>query len=60
MDVLVAKKVIVEVKATENDLPIYRAQLLTYLRLSGFKLGMLLNFGKCRMADGISRVVNGL
>ena len=60
IDLLVGNKVIVEVKATEKDSPIYRAQLLTYLRLSGLKLGMLLNFGKRWMSDGMSRVVNGL
>jgi GxxExxY protein len=50
--------VIVEIKATENDHPVYKAQVLTYLKLTGLKLGLVLNFGKCRLIDGYSRVVN--
>jgi GxxExxY protein len=53
-------KLIVEVKATEKDSPLYKAQLLTYLRLTGLKLGLLINFGKESVKEGISRVVNGL
>jgi GxxExxY protein len=60
IDLLVGGKVIVEVKATEKDCPIHKAQLLTYLRLSNLKLGLLINFGKDRAINGISRVVNGL
>jgi len=57
---LVEGKVIVEVKATENDSPLHKAQLLTYLRLSKLKLGLVLNFGRVRLIDGLTRVVNGL
>ncbi len=60
LDVLVENKVIIEIKATELDNPIYQAQLLTYLRLSRKKLGLLLNFGRTQLKDGICRVVNGL
>ena len=60
LDLLVAGKVIIEVKATENDCSLYKTQLLTYLRLSSLKLGMLLNFGQPRLVDGLARVVNGL
>jgi GxxExxY protein len=60
LDLLVEKKVIVEVKATIEDNLVFGAQLLTYLRLSGYKLGLLINFGKRHVKDGIERVVNGL
>jgi GxxExxY protein len=60
IDLVVANKVIVEVKATENDSSLYRSQLLTYLRLSNLKLGLLLNFGREKITSGVSRVVNEL
>ena len=60
VDLLVADRVVVELKALEAILPVHRAQLLSYLRLGGFKLGYLLNFNVARMRDGIVRLVNGL
>ncbi len=60
LDILVENKIIIEVKATELDHSVYQSQLLTYLRLSGMKLGLLLNFGKKQLKDGVCRVVNGL
>jgi GxxExxY protein len=60
LDVLVENKIILEIKATELDHSIYQTQLLTYLRLTGLKLGLLLNFGKKQLKDGVCRVVNGL
>ena len=60
IDILVENILIVEVKATEKDCPLYKAQLLTYLRLTNLKLGILINFGKESIKEGISRVVNGL
>jgi GxxExxY protein len=60
IDILINNRLIVEVKATEKDSPLYKAQLLTYLRLTGLKLGLLINFGKESVKEGISRVVNGL
>jgi GxxExxY protein len=60
IDLLVADRVVVELKALETILPVHRAQLLSYLRLGGFKLGYLLNFNVARMRDGIVRLVNGL
>ncbi len=60
IDVLVEDKVILELKAVEKLLPIHSAQLMTYLKLSGLKLGMLLNFGSSAPTDNIKRVVNGL
>ena len=59
-DLLVADRVVVELKAVESILPIHKAQLLSYLRLGGFKLGYLLNFHVAHMRDGINRMVNGL
>ena len=55
---LIDDRVIVEVKATENLLKVHPAQVLTYLRLSQRKLGLVLNFGQSLLRDGISRVVN--
>ncbi len=60
VDVLVDDLVVIEVKAVEKLLPVHKSQLLTYLRLSGCKLGYLLNFNVPHMRDGIKRVVNGL
>ena len=60
LDILVENKVIIEIKATEQELDIHKAQLLTYLRLCNIKLGLLINFGRPSVRDGISRVVNGL
>jgi GxxExxY protein len=60
VDLLVADRVVVELKALEAILPVHRAQLLSYLRLGGFKLGYLLNFNVAHMRDGIVRLVNGL
>jgi GxxExxY protein len=59
-DIIVGGSVIVEVKATEGDLAVYRAQLLSYLRLSGLKLGLLMNFHTFPIVKSISRVVDKL
>ena len=58
MDFVVEKTVVVEVKAIERVLPIHRQQLLTYLRLSGYPVGLLINFYVPVLKDGIVRVVN--
>lgn len=60
LDMLVNNKVIVEVKATKEFHPVFNAQLLTYLRLTGIKLGLLINFGEITLKNGIHRVANGL
>ena len=60
IDLLVGERVVVELKALETILPVHRAQLLSYLRLGGFRLGYLSNFNVGRMRDGIVRLVNGL
>ena len=58
LDLLVGQKVIVEIKATENEHAVHKAQVLTYLRLTDLKLGLVLNFGQGRLIDGLTRVVN--
>jgi GxxExxY protein len=60
IDLIVGESVLIELKSVEAVLPVHRAQLLSYLRLGGFKLGFLLNFNTARMRDGITRLVNGL
>lgn len=60
VDIVVDKKVIIEVKATEKDHPIFQTQTLTYLRLTGIKLGLLINFGLSQVKDGVTRIVNDL
>lgn len=60
LDILVDGKVIIEVKATETNLAVHKAQVLTYLRLTKLKLGLVINFGQIRLIDGWSRVVCNL
>ena len=59
-DVIIEEKVILELKAVENVLPVHKKQLQTYLRLTGYKLGYLLNFNEELMKHGITRCVNKL
>jgi GxxExxY protein len=58
MDVVVENLIILELKSVEKLLPIHEAQLLTYLKLSGISLGLLLNFNVTTMKEGIRRIVN--
>ena len=58
-DLIVDDKVIVELKSVDRVTKAHKKQLLTYLRLSGRKVGYLLNFGEALMKDGISRIING-
>ncbi len=60
LDLLVADAVVVEIKAVENLLPIHEAQLLTYLRLGGWKVGLIINFNVPVLKRGIRRRVLGL
>lgn len=60
IDILVNKKVIIEVKSVEALNDVHHKQLLTYLKLSGIKLGLLMNFNVASMKDGIVRIVNDL
>ena len=57
MDMLVAGRVVVELKSVRELTPIDTAQILTYMRLSGVQLGLLLNFNVFRMKDGIKRYI---
>lgn len=58
LDLLVNGQVIVELKSTEADHPVYKAQLMSYLKATGLKRGLILNFGKKTMIEGITRVAN--
>ena len=58
-DLIVEELVIVELKSIERVTPAHKKQLLTYLRLTGLKLGYLLNFGEALLRDGITRTING-
>jgi GxxExxY protein len=60
IDILVEGCVIVELKTVQELLDIHSAQLLSYLRLTGKKLGLLINFNTVHLRDGLKRVVNGL
>ncbi|MCK5240960.1 GxxExxY protein [bacterium] len=57
MDLLIEKILVVEIKSVEHILPIHRAQLLTYLKLSGKRLGLLINFNVELIKNGIRRVI---
>ena len=59
LDIIVENTVIVELKAVESILPIHEAQLLSYLKLSGKRFGLLINFNVVHLKDGIKRMVNG-
>jgi len=58
-DIIVEDKVIIELKSVEQVSKAHQKQVLTYLRLTGMKLGFLLNFGEAVMKDGIHRIING-
>lgn len=60
LDFLVDQKVVVELKAVDRVSPVHKAQVLTYLKLTGYKLGLLINFNVPALKDGIERVVLGL
>jgi GxxExxY protein len=58
-DLIVEGKVIIELKSVERVSPAHKKQVFTYLRLTGMKLGYLLNFGEALMKDGITRTISG-
>jgi GxxExxY protein len=60
LDMLVKKQVVVELKAVETIHPLHEAQLMSYLRLGGWQVGLLINFNVPILRDGIRRVVMGL
>jgi GxxExxY protein len=59
-DVVVSERVILELKSIERLQPTHFKQLLTYLRLTGLRLGLLINFGEAVLKNGIHRIVNNL
>ena len=59
-DLIVDDKVIIEIKSVQNMQSVFKKQLLTYLKLSHMKLGLLVNFNVNLMKDGITRIANGL
>ena len=59
-DLIVEDKVIIEIKSIETIAPVHHKQLLTYLKLTGIKLGLLVNFNEALIKDGIHRIVNKL
>lgn len=59
-DLIIENKVIIELKSVETVAPVHYKQLLTYLRLTDLKLGLLINFNEALIKNGIKRVVNGL
>lgn len=59
IDLWIEKKLIIELKCADSFMPIHKAQLLTYLKLTNNKLGLLINFNVPLIKDGIKRVING-
>jgi len=59
-DLIVEKKVIIEIKSVENLAAVHPKQLLTYLKIAGVKLGLLINFNEVLIKNGITRIVNNL
>jgi GxxExxY protein len=59
LDLVIDGTLIIEVKSTERNLPVYSKQLLTYLRLTEQRVGLLMNFGYPTFREGLKRVVNG-
>ena len=59
-DIIVEDKVIIELKSCEQVLPVHKKQLLTYLKLSNKRLGLLINYGEPLIKNGITRIANGL
>lgn len=59
-DLIIENKIILELKSVESLLPVHKKQLLTYLRLTNMKLGLLINFNENLIKDGIIRIANGI
>ena len=56
-DIIVEDKIVIELKSTERDNPLFEAQLLSYMKLGGYQLGLLLNFNKKYLKDGLQRII---
>ena len=59
-DLIINNKIIIEIKSVEHILPVHKKQLLTYLKLTDLKLGLLVNFNEALIKNGITRIVNNL
>ena len=59
-DLIINNKVIIEIKSVEHILPVHKKQILTYLKLTNLKLGLLVNFNEALIKNGITRIVNNL
>lgn len=59
-DLIINSKVLIEIKSIEVVAPVHQKQVLTYLKLTGIKLGLLINFNEALIKDGIQRIVNNL
>jgi GxxExxY protein len=59
-DLIIENKVIIEIKSVESLAAVHKKQLLTYLKVTGMKLGLLINFNEALIKNGITRIVNGL
>ena len=59
IDILVEDEIIIELKSVETVIPVYKSQLLSYLRLAGKRLGLLINFNVPKLINGYSRIING-
>jgi GxxExxY protein len=59
-DLIVENKVLIEIKSVESIAPLHKKQVLTYLKLTGLKLGLLINFNESLIKNGITRIVNNL
>jgi GxxExxY protein len=60
VDLIVENKVIIEIKSVETIIPVHQKQLLTYLKITGLKLGLLINFNQTLIKTGIHRIANNL
>ena len=59
-DLIINKKVLIEIKSMETVVRVHQKQVQTYIRLTGIKLGLLVNFNEALIKNGIQRIVNGL
>jgi GxxExxY protein len=59
-DIIVNGTVLVELKSVEKLSPVHKKQVLTYLKLTGIRLGLLINFGEALLKDGVVRIANGM
>ena len=60
IDLLIERKLVIEIKSVDSINEVHLAQILTYLKLGKYKLGLLINFNVARLKEGIKRVVNGI